>query len=165
MLNNSDDEDSDIRETLQTLRRLLAEIRVTDRGGEPSEEQAKAMNKFDLGTNPILNITGRPGTGKTTVAQIAAAEAALQPASGRARKSERKVMYLTTTGNLKSEAYEEIVAIISRVYGKPQWQQDAMNMIDVITRDDLIAELPQHCLLYTSPSPRDATLSRMPSSA
>ena len=143
LLNDPDDEDSDIRETLQTLRRLLAEIRVTDRGGEPSEEQAKAMNKFDLGTNPILNITGRPGTGKTTVAQIAAAEAALQPASGRARKSERKVMYLTTTGNLKSEAYEEIVAIISRVYGKPEWQQDAMNMIDVITRDDLIAELPQ----------------------
>ena len=26
-------------------------------------------------------------------------------------------------------------------------------------------ELDQHCLLYTSPSPRDATLSRMPSSA
>ena len=24
---------------------------------------------------------------------------------------------------------------------------------------------PRHCLLYTSPSPRDATLSRMPSSA
>ena len=27
------------------------------------------------------------------------------------------------------------------------------------------AELPGPCLLYTSPSPRDATLSRMPSSA
>ena len=26
-------------------------------------------------------------------------------------------------------------------------------------------EMPQDCLLYTSPSPRDATLSRMPSSA
>ena len=26
-------------------------------------------------------------------------------------------------------------------------------------------QLPQACLLYTSPSPRDATLSRMPSSA
>ena len=26
-------------------------------------------------------------------------------------------------------------------------------------------ELTDHCLLYTSPSPRDATLSRMPSSA
>ena len=28
-----------------------------------------------------------------------------------------------------------------------------------------ISELPHTCLLYTSPSPRDATLSRMPSSA
>ena len=34
--------------------------------------------------------------------------------------------------------------------------------------DDLdygMATIPQDCLLYTSPSPRDATLSRMPSSA
>ena len=33
--------------------------------------------------------------------------------------------------------------------------------------DDVLADLPQSttCLLYTSPSPRDATLSRMPSSA
>ena len=29
----------------------------------------------------------------------------------------------------------------------------------------LLAGLCLHCLLYTSPSPRDATLSRMPSSA
>ena len=33
-----------------------------------------------------------------------------------------------------------------------------------ITYNDAI-ELPKVCLLYTSPSPRDATLSRMPSSA
>ena len=31
--------------------------------------------------------------------------------------------------------------------------------------DILFAELDGICLLYTSPSPRDATLSRMPSSA
>ena len=31
-------------------------------------------------------------------------------------------------------------------------------------KDELIRQ-QQHCLLYTSPSPRDATLSRMPSSA
>ena len=30
---------------------------------------------------------------------------------------------------------------------------------------EILAELSIHCLLYTSPSPRDATLSRMPSSA
>ena len=36
-------------------------------------------------------------------------------------------------------------------------------VVDVIT----VADIPGHydCLLYTSPSPRDATLSRMPSSA
>ena len=28
-----------------------------------------------------------------------------------------------------------------------------------------LGQLFEHCLLYTSPSPRDATLSRMPSSA
>ena len=32
-------------------------------------------------------------------------------------------------------------------------------------RKDSYQHLLEHCLLYTSPSPRDATLSRMPSSA
>ena len=38
---------------------------------------------------------------------------------------------------------------------------------DVIKYDDEGGEVrqPDACLLYTSPSPRDATLSRMPSSA
>ena len=31
--------------------------------------------------------------------------------------------------------------------------------------DDLVNRLYSHCLLYTSPSPRDWTISRMPSSA
>ena len=31
--------------------------------------------------------------------------------------------------------------------------------------DDFVEVVPYICLLYTSPSPRDATLSRMPSSA
>ena len=35
----------------------------------------------------------------------------------------------------------------------------------VVPRDVHVTEAPSHCLLYTSPSPRDATLSRMPSSA
>ena len=32
-------------------------------------------------------------------------------------------------------------------------------------KDAVVAALSMDCLLYTSPSPRDATLSRMPSSA
>ena len=35
----------------------------------------------------------------------------------------------------------------------------------VITLDTLFKDRVDSCLLYTSPSPRDATLSRMPSSA
>ena len=35
----------------------------------------------------------------------------------------------------------------------------------VIVRDPIERAISQFCLLYTSPSPRDATLSRMPSSA
>ena len=36
----------------------------------------------------------------------------------------------------------------------------------IINRTNSISNIPyKHCLLYTSPSPRDATLSRMPSSA
>ena len=34
-----------------------------------------------------------------------------------------------------------------------------------VVSTDLIADNVHFCLLYTSPSPRDATLSRMPSSA
>ena len=34
-----------------------------------------------------------------------------------------------------------------------------------ITADNIVLTNGSHCLLYTSPSPRDATLSRMPSSA
>ena len=46
----------------------------------------------------------------------------------------------------------------------------ALNKESILDCDELEtelhdAEIKQLCLLYTSPSPRDATLSRMPSSA
>ena len=36
---------------------------------------------------------------------------------------------------------------------------------DVVKKGQILAELDNSCLLYTSPSPRDGLLSRMPSSA
>ena len=36
---------------------------------------------------------------------------------------------------------------------------------NVIAYDDMLAKMANTCLLYTSPSPRDGLLSRMPSSA
>ena len=38
-------------------------------------------------------------------------------------------------------------------------------MLPGCTSIELAVDLYKNCLLYTSPSPRDATLSRMPSSA
>ena len=47
--------------------------------------------------------------------------------------------------------------------GDPATSESVSVEIDVAAYVEL--ELPEACLLYTSPSPRDATLSRMPSSA
>ena len=48
--------------------------------------------------------------------------------------------------------------------------QDALDLLerrpcDVVVSDVRMPRMSGICLLYTSPSPRDATLSRMPSSA
>ena len=44
----------------------------------------------------------------------------------------------------------------------PKVQLDTVVSADLV---DTVVETIRNCLLYTSPSPRDATLSRMPSSA
>ena len=49
-------------------------------------------------------------------------------------------------------------------YGGFSFAKEALNLIDNLTRSKLILE-SDDCLLYTSPSPRDGLLSRMPSSA
>ena len=46
----------------------------------------------------------------------------------------------------------------------PYTIEEAYEVADAIERSNK-EDLKEDCLLYTSPSPRDATLSRMPSSA
>ena len=81
---------------------------------------------------------------------------------------------LGTYQQKSSELLSQTIALEARV-------RASNHQIDVLNKqvNDLIAELERHksiiaelktaeinsCLLYTSPSPRDATLSRMPSSA
>ena len=40
-----------------------------------------------------------------------------------------------------------------------------LSLVGCVNNDTLSGDVYTACLLYTSPSPRDATLSRMPSSA
>ena len=44
-------------------------------------------------------------------------------------------------------------------------QYEDWDKVDLILHQGAISSTVETCLLYTSPSPRDATLSRMPSSA
>ena len=76
-----------------------------------------------------------------------------------------------TTGNRKSPG-ENIVKYIKRATGKHYSSEEKIRIVsDGLRGEDSIAELcrregiSQGCLLYTSPSPRDRTRSRMPSSA
>ena len=48
-------------------------------------------------------------------------------------------------------------------YKLPKIKKFNKNLLDDV--DIIFTALPNGCLLYTSPSPRDATLARMPSSA
>ena len=61
-----------------------------------------------------------------------------------------------------SDDAEQVTGLVDAVlpnYSDPLIQKTAMSLVR------LSFDIPYACLLYTSPSPRDATLSRMPSSA
>ena len=51
---------------------------------------------------------------------------------------------------------------VNQIQSQPE--SDTFSIMDSV-RMDMISHYLSSCLLYTSPSPRDATLSRMPSSA
>ena len=51
------------------------------------------------------------------------------------------------------------------VYNRVQWLQSLPNSFNGVVIANEVLDAFAVCLLYTSPSPRDATLSRMPSSA
>ena len=63
-----------------------------------------------------------------------------------------------------SEREKNIDLIVLHSISLPEGEYDNDNVEDLFT-NKLNFDLHSSCLLYTSPSPRDATLSRMPSSA
>ena len=66
----------------------------------------------------------------------------------------------------ESEAVEQAAVFLN---GKLEELRESSNLDEnkaaIITALNISNEYLKDCLLYTSPSPRDATLSRMPSSA
>ena len=56
-----------------------------------------------------------------------------------------------------------LVVVPLQGHANPTAETEEMDFLDLVDGEGNV--LIQACLLYTSPSPRDATLSRMPSSA
>ena len=80
-----------------------------------------------------------------------------------------KMMYTDPTHIhlLDQESYEQYSIELENVSQEmPYITEELEGMQALIYNDECVGvKVPSTCLLYTSPSPRDATLSRMPSSA
>ena len=74
-----------------------------------------------------------------------------------------KLIYIEQSDDLATKILNENGAILVE-YPKGE-QSFVSTVLTVINRDRLKRNLDKSCLLYTSPSPRDRTRSRMPSSA
>ena len=64
----------------------------------------------------------------------------------------------------KSKEYSDLNEIIINAKKYLSYEEDKKDLEKILNDGSTDKEL-KDCLLYTSPSPRDATLSRMPSSA
>ena len=105
---------------------------------------------------------GPPGLGKTTLANILAKEleADIKVTSGPVLDKPADLAGLLT--NLQ----ERDVLFIDEIHRlSPIVEEYLYSAMEDYKIDIMIESGPNACLLYTSPSPRDATLSRMPSSA
>ena len=60
---------------------------------------------------------------------------------------------------------EELIKLISKLPGLGPKSAKRIVLKLINNRDELVKPMASTCLLYTSPSPRDAHESRMPSSA
>ena len=65
----------------------------------------------------------------------------------------------------EEEQYAPVADSVSALFSGQQLENDAKNQITELLSEQDVEPLFRICLLYTSPSPRDYTRSRMPSSA
>ena len=88
----------------------------------------------------------------------------------RVRLDQKTHTYLYPEGDMlvfmNAENYEQIMLQAEFVGDQAQYLTDGMEVeVEFYEERAITVSLPEHCLLYTSPSPRDLSTSRMPSSA
>ena len=109
-----------------------------------------------LVTPAVVHLTGELGAGKTTFARAMLRSLGVQGAV----KSPTYTLIESYNVDLGVVAHLDLYRLEDpaelEFLGFRDLQEESVLML---------VEWPERCLLYTSPSPRDATLSRMPSSA
>ena len=140
---------------------------------------------FTLHAGELVAVTGRSGSGKSTLLKVCAGiehldggtvdvlGTSLHDASlsdiARVRRDHVGVVF-QQLNLLPSLTAKENVALPLELGGQSVKDAnaaatEALASVGLSERLDLFPDQLSGCLLYTSPSPRDATLSRMPSSA
>ena len=122
-------------------------------------EGAGAEFKSENPANQDVVWSGKAAAPADVDAAFQAARAAF-PAWGRAPLADR-IAIVERFKSILEERKPELAELISRETGKPRWEGLAeagamIGKVDISIKS---------CLLYTSPSPRDLSTSRMPSSA
>ena len=78
---------------------------------------------------------------------------------------------MSTTTVVEKKQLRQQLRSLRQQLSPEQQQQAAVNLVRIVSQESVwlhsqhIAVYISNCLLYTSPSPRDRTRSRMPSSA
>ena len=124
----------------QFLLRQFNEVRLHDDSNKVNVEQVRAIDMYEYSKSTLLNLSGRPGTGKSTILHILVCEALLQKGPMR---GERRLLYLATTLDLLREARNEIKGLLTYVYELTKnLQQDMVDCIDFVTEEDLYIRAP-----------------------
>ena len=110
------------------------------------------MKTYDAKHIKNVAILGSHGCGKTTLAETMLFEAGVIDRRGNI------VDHNTTSDHHELEHKRKSSVYTTCLH--TEWRNFKINILDTPGLDDLVG-----CLLYTSPSPRDRTRSRMPSSA
>ena len=124
----------------QFLLRQFNEVRLHDDSNKVNVEQVRAIDMYDYSKSTLLNLSGRPGTGKSTILHILVCEALLQKGPIR---GERRLLYLATTVELLREAKNEIRGLLEYVYkANPTQRKSSLEKIDFVTEEDLYTRAP-----------------------
>ena len=157
----------------------MAEPAIALEGLERRYGERVALHGVTLRLPPgaTLAVLGPNGAGKTTLLRVLAT--LLRPHAGQAAvlgsplpgdgwKVRGRVGYLGHDPLLYRDlSGRENLAYQARLHGvEPERVEERLGAVGLGRRaDDPVRDLSKGCLLYTSPSPRDRTRSRMPSSA